>query len=67
MITLSINGEPRQFPGPLTIAELIVVLELTGKRIAIEKNGDIVPRSQHGQTTLQDGDQLEMVVAVGGG
>lgn len=67
MITLSINGELRQFQGPLTIAGLIVALELTGKRIAIEKNGDIVPRSLHAQTTLEDGDQLEMVVAVGGG
>lgn len=67
MITISINGESRQFPGPLTITELIAALELVGKRIAIERNGDIVPRSQHGQTSLQDGDLLEMVVAVGGG
>ncbi len=67
MITLSINGQPRQFNAPLTVSELVVILELTGKRIAIEKNGEIVPRSQHGQTLLGDGDQLEVVVAVGGG
>ncbi|MDR3413105.1 MAG: sulfur carrier protein ThiS [Formivibrio sp.] len=67
MITFFINGEPREFNAPLTLAELIVALELTGKRIAIEKNGDIVPRSQHAQTSVADGDRLEVVVAVGGG
>lgn len=67
MITFFINGEPREFAAPLTLTELIVALELTGKRIAIEKNGDIVPRSQHAQTVVSEGDRLEMVVAVGGG
>lgn len=67
MITFFINGEPREFAAPLTLAELIVALELTGKRIAIEKNGDIVPRSLHAQTLVADGDRLEVVVAVGGG
>ena len=67
MIQISINGEAREFPAALNVAELVVVLELTGKRIAIEKNGEIVPKSQYAQTMLQDGDVLEMVVAVGGG
>ncbi|MFO7542510.1 MAG: sulfur carrier protein ThiS [Thiobacillus sp.] len=67
MIELAINGEPRRFPAPLTLAQLIESLELTGKRIAIEKNGEIVPRSQHASTSLASGDQLEIVVAVGGG
>lgn len=67
MIELSINGAPRTFPEPLTLAQLIESLELTGKRIAIEKNGDIVPRSQHVSTQLATGDRLEIVVAVGGG
>jgi len=67
VITLTINSETRQFPAPLTLAGLIVALDLTGKRIAIERNGDIVPRSQHADTQLVDGDQLEIVVAVGGG
>jgi sulfur carrier protein len=43
------------------------MLDLTGKRIAIEKNGEIVPRSQHADTPLASGDRLEIVVAVGGG
>jgi sulfur carrier protein len=67
VITLRINGQPRQFPAPLSIAELVVELDLAGKRIAVEKNGEIVPRSQHGNARAADGDQLEIVVAVGGG
>ncbi len=67
MIELSINGEPRRFPAPLTLSQLIEALELTGKRIAIEKNGEIVPRSLHANTSLASGDRLEIVVAVGGG
>ncbi len=67
MIELVINGEPRTFPAPLTVAQLVESLDLTGKRIAIEKNGEIVPRSQHADTRLASGDRLEIVVAVGGG
>ncbi|MHB1145224.1 MAG: sulfur carrier protein ThiS [Thiobacillus sp.] len=67
MIELAINGEPRTFPAPLTLAQLIESLDLAGKRIAIEKNGEIVPRSQHACTPLASGDRLEIVVAVGGG
>ena len=67
MIKISINGEAREFPAALNVTELVVALELTGKRIAIEKNGEIVPKSQYPETMLQEGDVLEMVVAVGGG
>ena len=67
MIELAINGEPRTFPASLTLTQLIESLDLAGKRIAIEKNGEIVPRSQHAGTTLASGDRLEIVVAVGGG
>ena len=67
MLDLIINGENRQFNGPLTVAGLTDQLGLTGKRIAIEKNGEIVPRSQHAATALASGDKLEIVVAVGGG
>ena len=67
MIELTINGEPRHFSAPLTLAQLIESLDLAGKRIAIEKNGEIVPRSQHADTSLVSGDRLEIVVAVGGG
>jgi sulfur carrier protein len=67
VIELFVNGEARTFPAPLTLARLVETLDLAGKRIAIEKNGEIVPRSQHAGTPLADGDRLEIVVAVGGG
>ena len=67
MIELLVNGEARAFSAPLTLGQLVETLDLAGKRIAIERNGEIVPRSQHGETQLTDGDRLEIVVAVGGG
>ena len=67
MLNLIINGEVRQFPQELTVSALIEHLGYSGKRIAIERNGEIVPKSQHGSTALAAGDQLEIVVAVGGG
>lgn len=68
MIQLTINGNPRQFDMPqLNVAELVDKLGLTGKRLAIECNGEIVPRSRFAETPLRDGDKLEIVGAVGGG
>lgn len=67
MITLTLNGDSRTFGFPLTLAQLLDQMELTGKRLAVEKNGDIVPRSQFGAVQLESGDKLEIVVAVGGG
>jgi sulfur carrier protein len=64
---ITINGEARQFPARLTVAELVEALGYTGKRIAIERNGEIVPRSRHAEVSLSEGDCLEVVVAVGGG
>ena len=67
VIALTINGQSRSFPGPLNVARLVEELELKGKRIALERNGEIVPRGQFDQVALADGDALEIVVAVGGG
>lgn len=67
MLTVTINGEPRQFEAALPVDELVAELGLAGKRIAIERNGEIVPRSQFGHCAIADGDRLEIVVAVGGG
>jgi sulfur carrier protein len=65
---ISINGEAKQFDSEnMTISALVVTLNLTGKRLAIEKNGKIVPRSQFSEEKLKDGDKLEIVGAVGGG
>ena len=67
MLELKINGEARQFSEALTVTGLIEQLGYTGKRVAVERNGEIVPKSQHATTALVSGDQLEIVVAVGGG
>ena len=67
MITVNINGASHQFPDSTNVAELIEEMALTGKRIALERNGEIVPRSRFAAQQLADGDKLEVVVAVGGG
>jgi sulfur carrier protein len=67
-MNIFINGNLKQLDSEnMTISALVVTLNLTGKRLAIEKNGEIVPRSQFDLVTLQDGDKLEIVGAVGGG
>ena len=67
MLNITINGEPRQFAAPLSVAGLVEQLGYAGKRIAVERNGEIVPKGEHATRLLADGDQLEIVVAVGGG
>jgi sulfur carrier protein len=67
MIEITVNGDLRRFDHILCIAELVEKLALTGKKIAVEKNGEIVPKSEHARTPLAHGDRLEIVVAVGGG
>jgi sulfur carrier protein len=67
VITVSINGTARQLTSNFSIAALIEEMGLTGKRIALERNGEIVPRSQFASQALEDGDTLEIVAAVGGG
>ena len=64
---LTVNGAPHSFEQNPNISQLLETLALTGKRVAVERNGEIVPRSQFPDTLLIDGDQLEIVVAVGGG
>lgn len=67
MIDIFLNGEPHQVAADQTLAGLIEQLGYTGKRIATERNGEIVPKSQYADTLLAAGDRLEIVVAVGGG
>ena len=62
-----INGEPQQLPVPVSVAALLEQRGLAGKRVAVERNGEIVPKSRHGETLLAAGDRIEIVVAVGGG
>lgn len=67
MITLTVNGSSRQIEARTHLVQLLDSMLLTGKRVAVERNGEIVPRSQYAQVELLEGDQLEIVVAVGGG
>ena len=64
---IQLNGKPTAVKNDATISDLLAQLELTGKRVAVEINRQIVPRSQHGSHAVQDGDIVEVVVAVGGG
>ena len=64
---IMLNGESSEFPLDTTITELLDVLGYAGKRVAVERNSEIVQKSQHEHTTLLDGDHVEIVVAVGGG
>ena len=67
MIQLSVNGQVRRLEPGASIERLLGELDLVGKRVAVEKNGEIVPHDRYADTWLADGDALEIVVAVGGG
>ncbi|MES0874748.1 sulfur carrier protein ThiS [Sinimarinibacterium thermocellulolyticum] len=64
---ITVNGEARDLPVAQTLAELVEALGLGGRRIAVERNGEIVPRSRYAATVLDDGDELLIVHAIGGG
>ncbi len=66
-IQIRLNGEPHTLSTGLTAADLVEQLGLSGRRIAVEINEEIVPRSQHADTHLADGDHVEVVHAIGGG
>ena len=66
-IEITVNGASRRIAPGLTVADLIAELGLTGRRVAVERNRDIVPRARHGDVRLEAGDQLELVTFVGGG
>ncbi len=63
---VKVNGEPKDIADK-TISEYLATTNYDVKRIAVERNGDIVPKAQYGETVLQDGDSLEVVSFVGGG
>lgn len=64
---LTINGEGRIFDAPMTVTGLLAALALEPRKIAVERNLEIVPRSAYGETPLSDGDRIEIVQFVGGG
>ena len=64
---ITVNGEERRFEAPMNVMELLAALELEPKKIAVERNLEIVPRSLFDETALADGDAIEIVQFVGGG
>ena len=64
---ITINGTERTCADSARVTNLLAELDLVGRRVAVERNGEIVPRSMHASVMLQPGDQIEIVVAVGGG
>ncbi len=66
-MNILLNGNPREEPTELTVAELLARLEMPARGIAVELNQQIVPKSRHAVQKLQDGDRIEIVSLVGGG
>jgi thiazole synthase len=66
-LSITINGEPRRVAAGLSVAGLVTDLGLNPKKVAVERNLEIVPRSTHADVMLADGDSLEIVHFVGGG
>jgi len=66
-VNILLNGEPREEPAELTVAQLLARLEVPARGIAVELNQQVVPRSRHAEQKLRDGDRIEIVSLVGGG
>jgi sulfur carrier protein len=66
-IEVVVNGQPRAIASPITVAALLQELEIPLRGVAVEINGQIVPRARHGEQLLHSGDRLEIVSLVGGG
>lgn len=66
-MNIRVNGEAHSLHGQTSLRELLVSLHLGDKRVAVELNGQIVPRSRHPETRIADGDELLIVQAIGGG
>jgi len=64
---ITVNGERREVPDGTSVQALLKGLSLTGRRIAVEVNEDIIPRSRHAEHRLGDGDRVEIIHAIGGG
>ena len=64
---IMVNGQERALAAPVTVAALLDELGMAGKRVAVEVNQEIVPRSRHTEFQLNDSDRVEVVFAIGGG
>jgi sulfur carrier protein len=66
-MNIFVNGDALELDQPLTITDLLAHLNMADKRVAVEINQDIIPRSEHSSYLIQDGDKIEVVQAIGGG
>ena len=64
---IQVNGETRAFDQAPSVYELLESMQLAERRVAVEVNREIVPKSEHGSHRLADGDEVEIVHAIGGG
>ncbi|MCZ6597039.1 MAG: sulfur carrier protein ThiS [Planctomycetota bacterium] len=64
---IRLNGEERELPDGISVANLILQLDLRPEQVAVERNGELMRRGEHAGTRLQDGDVVEVVTLVGGG
>lgn len=67
MITVTVNGKPRELEGSLNVTTFLKALEINARQVAVALNGEVVPRSEWGRVAVNDGDMVEVVRAVGGG
>jgi sulfur carrier protein len=66
-VKIILNGQEKPLAAPITVAALLQELGLSERRVAVEVNREIVPRSRHGDVQLKDNDRVEVVFAIGGG
>lgn len=66
-MNIHINGQPRELADGLTVKALLDELGYGEKRVAVERNGELVPKSRHGEQVVEDGDRIEILQAIGGG
>jgi thiamine biosynthesis protein ThiS len=66
-MNITLNGEPRELPEPMSITQMLAHLSLVAAKVAVERNLEIVPRSLFAQTMLEEGDRIEIVRFIGGG
>jgi sulfur carrier protein len=64
---VTVNGEATEIPGAVTVRGLVELLGLTDGPVAVERNGEVIPRAEHASTAVREGDLLEIVHFVGGG
>jgi thiamine biosynthesis protein ThiS len=66
-VTITLNGEPFELSGPLTVTELLSRLEIDARRVAVEHNVTVLKRTAFDETIVREGDEVEIVNFVGGG